>query len=47
MAVKRFSPITFWEVSRSSRWKPWPEETLRLVRKVTKMLLCGPLLEVE
>lgn len=47
MAVERFSPTTFWEVSRSSRWKPWPEETLRLVCNVTKMLLCGTFLEVE
>lgn len=47
MAVKRFSLTTFWEVCRSSRWKPWPEETLRLDFKIAKMLLCGAFLEVE
>lgn len=47
MAVKRFSLTTFWEVCRSSRWKPWPEETLRLDFKIAKMLLCGAFLKVE
>lgn len=46
MTVKRFSLITFWEVSRNSRRKPWPEETLRLVCKIMKTLLCGSFLEV-